>query len=167
MKTHNKGFAPFTVILTIVAILIVGGIAYYAGTMKNTVQLPADTNEQTTPLSTTLPSPYISAQENWPPVIITAATTYSCTAATNEMGSTVERLINNKTFCITTLTEGAAGSSYSTYTYTSANTNTSVKTTTFTLRYQNCGNYAALSEYPLCQNAQASFALDAIVASQF
>lgn len=166
MKTHNKGFAPITVILIVVAILIVGGIAYYAGSMKDPVhsnnQLPGGVI-----MPTTLPSPYISAQENWPPVITTSATTYSCTTASSEMGTTVERTINNKTFCVTTRTEGAAGSSYSTYTYTAAATNTSTKTTTFTLRYSNCGNYYDLPEYPLCQNAQGSFELDVIVASFF
>jgi len=113
--------------------------------------------------STTLLTPYISAQQNWPPVIQTSATAYSCTSAHSEMGNTVEKTINSKTYCITTASDGTAGSIYYTYTYTTSS-GTGTKTTNFILRYVDCGVYSD-PQMTQCKTAQSGFNLDAIIVS--
>lgn len=114
--------------------------------------------------TTTLPTPYIAGQSNWPPVIKISNTTYSCIPSSSEMEKTVEKVINGKTYCVTTFTEGAAGHSYITYTYKTASSAVATKTTSFTLGYQSCGGYSDSTQLT-CKNAQSGFKLDMIIDS--
>jgi hypothetical protein len=117
-----------------------------------------------TPVSTTLPTPYISAQSGWPPVIQNSSTAYSCNIGqVSEVEKIAQKVINGRTYCIDTESEGTAGSTYSTYTYTTANGN-GTKTTNFVLRYVDCGVYSG-PQMTQCKTAQSDFNLDAIVDS--
>jgi len=118
-------------------------------------------------LSTALPA-YISAQSGWPPVIQDSSDEYSCVPTTSEMTKIIQKFINNKVYCVTKFTEGAAGSSYSTYTYkTPFGISNNTKTTTFTLKYVSCGVYGGLgnTQYEQCKKNQTDFNIDAIVDS--
>lgn len=123
------------------------------------------------PVSTTLPQ-YISAQEGWPPVIQNSALAYSCaqSAGSGDVPTVVtQKTINGKTYCVSLVSDAAAGTIYKTYTYTTAS-GAGTKTTTFVLRFVECGNYRDNSttggtQYIQCQANQSSFNIDAIIAS--
>jgi hypothetical protein len=110
-----------------------------------------------------LPDRYVSAQAGWPPVIQLSSDKYSCIVGDSEMKITREALINKKMYCITIFSEGAAGSRYNTYTYTTAFLG-GIKTTSFTLRYTNCGVYFE-PEKAECERVQSNFdlSLNAII----
>lgn len=160
MKT-NKGFAPIAIVLIIIAVLAVGGIAYYAG--KSPIPAPQNTPATTT-VSMTLPIPYISAQSGWPPVIKNSEAAYSCVTGSYGPIQILEGPINGKKYCIKIIEDGAAGSIYHTYTYTTANGNSTTKETVFTLRYVQCGNYSEPQQTE-CKKAQLNFFLNAFVDS--
>lgn len=102
-----------------------------------------DTPQQINPIVdlTKLNTKYIKSQDLWPPKASITAGSYSCTPSNTEVGKVEERDIDGHTYCINTLNEGAAGSTYSIYTYTSAVNTSTVARTTFTLRYVQCMNY--------------------------
>lgn len=176
---YNKGFAPITVFLIVLLIVAIGGIAYFAG--KSSVsnqeqstsrptpsqQYPTSNSQPTTTTNSSLPTAlpqYIGAGFNsWPPVITTSAQSYSCNnigVAPNTEGNdvTAQRVINGKTYCIHTLSDGYAGGRGYTYTYTTSNGN-GTKTTNFTLLYQSCGVWQGdgTTKYSECQTAQSTF----------
>ncbi len=85
---------------------------------------------------------YIST-EAWPPVVTsTAATTLICNATGDGVtaGQKQAKVINNRDYCVTTMSEGAAGSIYTTYNYETL-VNEKMFTVTFTLRSVQCMNY--------------------------
>jgi hypothetical protein len=85
---------------------------------------------------------YIST-EAWPPIVTSSATTtLICDNAGDSASSGQKqlRLINNREYCITIMSEGAAGSTYTTYNYETIVSN-KLFTTTFTLRLIQCLNY--------------------------
>lgn len=138
-----------------------------SGNVLTATSLITVTNSYIPTISTTLPTPYISEQENWPPVIQNSGVAYSCTptSGTLDMPQNVQRVIGNRTYCITTIVDGTAGSIYNTFTYTTASSNGSgTKTANFILRYENCGVYDE-PQHSQCRNAQSNFNLDAIVDS--
>ena len=118
-------------------------------------------------VSSVLPLPeYIYAQGDWPPVVEHLHEKYIC-----EEGSTSgdvplvteERVIDGKTFCITSTSEGAAGSRYEDYSYTTP-THDGIEKVSFTLRYPNCSAYESPTR-ERCEYSQSHFNLDTIVAS--
>ncbi len=162
---YNKGFGSLAVLLIIIAILAVGGIAYYSG--KNSVPKIEQNNNQPQ-LSTTLPQ-YVGAQSGWPPVIQNSLTPYSChtQAQTGDgpNGSTVEVKVGSSIYCRTIMSEGAAGSRYAEYTYVKAN-GSGTKTTNFTLRLPNCDNWDDPEKTQCKTNQNIFFAnLDALIDS--
>ncbi len=79
----------------------------------------------------------------WPPEIVVSAEKFSCKVSGNQVlpgGKTETKIVNGKTYCVTTQSEGAAGSVYTTYIY-----KTSVKpktvSLTFIVRVPQCANY--------------------------
>ncbi|OGI61813.1 hypothetical protein A2645_01015 [Candidatus Nomurabacteria bacterium RIFCSPHIGHO2_01_FULL_39_9] len=173
----KKGFV--NIVLIIVIVLIAGGAGYYfakQSTKEKAVQTELVVQEEqkeikdivlpSAAVSTTLPTPYISAQENWPPVIQNSSTAYSCTATSSETSETAEKIINGRTYCITDFTDCGAGSCYSDRTYVTADSS-GTKTTNFTLRYQNCGGYGGPgdTEFDQCSSARSNFNLDEIIDS--
>jgi hypothetical protein len=179
----DKGFLGVSILIALIIVLAVFGIAYYTVKSSNTPpkdivednfpQVNQNTNVSnnsiTTPIvSTTLPTPYISAQSSWPPVIQNPSTTYSCDVGkgNSDMDErTIQKVINGKTYCIYSNSDGAAGSIYYSYTYTTAGSSSvDIKTTSFTLRYVNCGVYSD-PQMTQCKTAQSGFNLDTIVDS--
>jgi len=187
---YNKGFSALIALL-IVGILTLGVVIYLKNNQAkapsnlsfNSNDLNSEVPINTTPVnstliedlqnenqppstpivSTDLPEPYISAQDNWPPIIENSSVGYTCSNSTSAMSTTISRMVNGRTFCVTTMSEGAAGSTFKTMTYVVAN-GTGIKSTNFTLRYVNCGAYEEpqLSE---CNSAKSGFNLDDIVES--
>lgn len=85
---------------------------------------------------------YIHPQD-WPPKIAFIEEHYTCTQAGTETartGETKQRVINGNTYCVTKVTEGAAGSIYTQYAYAFEK---SGKTAifTFSTRASQCANY--------------------------
>ncbi len=126
---------------------------------------PTSDNPQTfKPLTTT----YITNQD-WPPVVTTIPGEFSCNSSGSEIkpeGKTNERTINGKRYCVTLRSEGAAGSTYTTYTYITplidTPSNNKLVQTVFTLRSVQCDNYDDLQK-TACKNEQMSFSPDSIV----
>ena len=184
----NKGFGLIGILIVAIIVLVAGDVLYNAvkspsSVPQNPIQnpisnpvgvpIPKTTTQAPAPvhvvISTTLPSPYISAQSGWPPVIQNSSVAYFCNVGqTSEVEKIVQKIINGRTYCIDTKSEGAAGSTYSTYTYTTtASGGNGTETTNFVLRYENCGVYGDSSnaQYIQCKTAQTGFNLDAIVDS--
>jgi len=80
----------------------------------------------------------------WPPsVTVTSTDSMQCSAGggqTTAQGETVNETINGNEYCITTQSEGAAGSIYTTYTYSTVVEHNEV-TVKFTVRLPQCMNY--------------------------
>ena len=118
-------------------------------------------------VSSVLPLPeYVYAQGDWPPIVEHLHKKYECHEG-NTGGDvplvTEERVINGKTFCISSTSDAAAGSRYTDYTYTTP-ASTGVEEVHFTLRYPNCGAYES-PEKERCEYSQSHFNLDDVVAS--
>ncbi len=113
-------------------------------------------------VSDMLPTPYISAQSGWPPVIQNSDKAYSCVPGSYIPIEIWERTIDGKKYCVKIESEGAMSHIYRKYTYTTVN-GTGTKTASFILSWVNdCGPYSD-PEFTECQEAQASFDLDSIV----
>ncbi len=91
----------------------------------------------------TLGTKYIQTTTEWPPSVSLKSGSYACSPSGAEVmlgGQTQEKIIGGQTYCITKESEGAAGSTYTTYSY-SFTLNGKVATLTFVLRYPQCANY--------------------------
>lgn len=136
------------------------------------LSIPADTSTATTTDQTDnsgarvvgqLPTKYITA-DNWPPQFSIVTDPFTCKAGTTggDVGSTtIEKTINGHDYCVTTMTEGAAGSSYTTYTYLTSVQGNTLKTT-FTLQYPQCANYDDPQKTE-CIAERSSFNIDSYV----
>lgn len=89
---------------------------------------------------TTLKTKYITTPDTiWPPEKTITTDVFSCNENGDEIklyGKTVLKEINKSNYCITTSSEGAAGSTYTTYKYKKEGMET-----TFILRFVQCDNY--------------------------
>lgn len=149
-------------IYVIITFVIIIGFLLYANLTNDALktQISELVNSETEvfePLTTT----FVTAQD-WPPVVSVTAELYSCETDGSEDATTietVERTINNKKYCITTKSEGAAGSIYKTFTYITPQSDMagseSIKTV-FTLRFPQCENYDE-PEKTECKNEQENF----------
>ncbi|MCE9643018.1 MAG: MliC family protein [Candidatus Andersenbacteria bacterium] len=100
----------------------------------------------------TIPTKYISLVD-WPPKIQVTHEPFACTQAGSEIargGKTEQKTINGTTYCLTTSSEGAAGSMYNQYAYAWYKGDTTV-ILTFSLRLVQCANY----DQPKQQECQA------------
>jgi hypothetical protein len=97
---------------------------------------------------------YISTStEGWPPTAAIVSGTLSCAA-------TDKRMIGDRAYCITRESEGAAGSTFTTYTYATMQ-GTSVASTTFTLRFPQCMNYDD-PQQSACTIEESSYDIDGL-----
>ncbi len=92
-----------------------------------------------------LTTKYINAVD-WPPQVQVVAGPFSCTEP---------KVIAGRTYCVTKVSEGAAGSTYTQYAYALA-LGGQVKTFTFTLRFSQCANYDEPQKSE-CEAERASF----------
>ena len=111
----------------------------------------------------TIPTKYISLVD-WPPKIQVTHEPFACTQAGSEIsrgGKTEQKTINGTTYCVTTSSEGAAGSIYNQYAYAWYKGNTTV-ILTFSLRLVQCGNYDQPKQQE-CQAERDAFTPDTVL----
>ncbi len=101
---------------------------------------------------------------NWPPQVKTTNNEFICNPSGDEVragGRTELRLVDNNKYCLTKESEGAAGSTYTTYTYTFPKDN-QIIIINFVLRFVQCKNYddPQMSE---CEKENSSFDIDSII----
>lgn len=103
------------------------------------------------------PATYIRPVE-WPPGVTVSEGTAECMVGKTEMGETKQASINDHDYCVTTSSEGAAGSVYVDYAYA---TQKDGKTATlaFTLRMTQCGNYDE-PQKTACERERNDFSID-------
>ncbi len=137
--------------ILIIALIVIIGFIVFTNSKKDA--------PDTTLYSTDLETKYISvADEVWPPQKITAEGIFSCDESGSEImagGQTILKEIDGSNYCITTRSEGAAGSIYNTYTYKKAYSGM-VAETTFTLRFVQCANYDDLQKTE-CEFERSTF----------
>ena len=103
---------------------------------------------------------YIYTQE-WPPKVEVANVPYTCKETNIEERITAERIINGRTYCVTEISEGAAGHIYIQYTYAFSKNN-NVISLAFTLSFVQCGNYDEPGKQE-CEEERHKFDIDGIV----
>lgn len=112
----------------------------------------------------TIPTTYIHTVD-WPPKLQLVEGPFTCIQAGQEIdraGKTESRVINGKDYCVTTLTEGAAGSTYTQYAY-ATQIGGKVAVLTFTLRQaSSCSNYDDPQKSE-CEAERATFTIDPII----
>ena len=102
--------------------------------------------------------------ESWPPKVSVLNKTFTCTGGGSEnaqLGITTKTIINGTEYCVTKESEGAAGSTYTTYTYAFATANKTIALN-FIIRSVQCDNYDD-PQKTACKNERASFDLDSMV----
>lgn len=111
----------------------------------------------------TLATKYISLVD-WPPKVQVVSDSLTCTQAGSETaraGKTVQKIIDGNTYCVTTSSEGAAGSVYTQYAYAFSQANKTV-ILTFSLRFVQCVNYDQPKQQE-CQAERDAFTPDIIL----
>lgn len=111
----------------------------------------------------TIPTKYISLVD-WPPKIQVVHEPFACTQAgsqTARAGKTEQKIINGITYCVTTESEGAAGSVYTQYAYAWYKGDATV-ILTFSLRFVQCANYDQPKQQE-CQAERDTFTPDTIL----
>jgi len=107
---------------------------------------------------------YISVVD-WPPIVKIETGTYSCKTTSQEVSSksdiTLQRMVDDRIYCVNVKHEGAAGSVYSSYTYITPK-NGKLINVSFTLRYPNCNNYDE-EQNKACASEREAFDIDATV----
>lgn len=101
---------------------------------------------------------------DWPPQVQVLNEPFTCTEGGSETaraGQTLKRMVDDRTYCVTKVTEGAAGSIYTQYAYTFPRGSKTV-IFTFSIRYSQCGNYSE-PEKTECENLRTAFDLDGVI----
>ena len=109
------------------------------------------------------PTEFITPQ-TWPPIVSVSDEPFVCEEGGSEIqasGQTVKKVLGGNTFCVTTQSEGAAGSTYTTYTYSMMKEESLLKLN-FVLRFVQCYNYDD-PQRTECLLEQKSFKLDNLV----
>ncbi len=101
---------------------------------------------------------------DWPPQTEVLNKQFTCTEAGSETaraGQTLKRIVNDRTYCVTKVTEGAAGSIYTEYAYAFPKDD-KIVIFTFSIRFVQCGNYGE-PEKTECENVRTAFNLDGVI----
>jgi hypothetical protein len=101
---------------------------------------------------------------DWPPSVAVADIPFTCVdggVEVTDAGETVKRTIDGRDYCVTKLTEGAAGSMYTQYAYATEIENRFVSFT-FGLRAVQCGNYDD-PQRTACEAERATFNIDSVI----
>lgn len=110
-----------------------------------------------------LPTFYSEALD-WPPDIQVLDDPFTCTEAgdaTARAGKTEIRIINGREYCVTEVTEGAAGSVFTQYAYMFP-LNSKAAVLTFSTRSVQCGNFDEQQKRG-CEEEKSTFNLDALI----
>ncbi len=113
-----------------------------------------------------LDTTYISTAD-WPPQVSVIGGSLNCTEAgseTERSGKTEKKGIDGRTYCVTKVTEGAAGSVYTQYAYLTETGDDKLISLTFSLRFVQCGNYEE-PDKSQCETERTTFNMDSIVDS--
>ena len=111
----------------------------------------------------TLTTTYIHPVD-WPPQVQILNEPFACVEAGLEIaraGRTEKRTVDNRVYCRTIESEGAAGSTYTNYAYAFSKKNKTV-ILAFTLRSVQCDNYDD-PQKTACKNERSSFDIDSVV----
>jgi hypothetical protein len=101
---------------------------------------------------------------DWPPKVQVLSGPFSCTDAgepTTVAGKTEKKIINGHEYCITTVVEGAAGSTFTQYAY-EREINGHELNFTFTLRQPQCANYDD-PQKTACESEEATFDINTLI----
>ncbi len=101
---------------------------------------------------------------DWPPVAQVVIGPFECLTAGEETaraGRTEPRVIDGREWCVTKVSEGAAGSVYTQYAYATEREDGRVIIFTWTSRAPQCANYDEL-ESVICEEEKESFNADSI-----
>ncbi len=112
-----------------------------------------------------LPTKYITPEE-WPPLVEMTSNPFVCEegdilAADGPLKRAERRTVGDRVYCVVTSSEGAAGSTYTTYDYITAQGDFTARVA-FTLRTPQCANYDD-SERVACESEQGSYDVDGLV----
>jgi hypothetical protein len=111
-----------------------------------------------------LTTTYIRPQQ-WPPQLTLTSDVFSCKEGglgiNGLPGMTIQKTIGDITYCIESVSDGTAGTFYTTYTYTFQKANKLVKFV-FILAYPQCDNYSEPSKTN-CVNESQTFDLDTLI----
>jgi hypothetical protein len=113
-----------------------------------------------------LSTKYITSVNPWPPKVTFTNGNFTCNetgSEINQNGITARKIIRGKEYCVTTQSEGAAGSTYTTYTYTTS-IGSKLASTSFVLRFPQCMNYDDPKQTE-CKNERSSFNSDILADS--
>jgi len=140
-------------ILLILSIIIISGLFYYYFNKKE--EPKQIVFEEIKAIDTK----YISEQV-WPPVItISEVSEFACNETPKESSLSGKRVyrenIDGQEYCISALSQGAAGSVYTEYSYSTIKFNKLI-TLDFTLRFNQCYNYEE-DKIPECVSERESF----------
>jgi len=157
----------------ILVVIIAAGIGgYYWWLKTNTITNPPDEMANwhvvnTNDLSFRYPdlsTKYITPQ-SWPPQITESNGSFSCVEGgqnnSGQPGMTIQKTIEDNTYCIENTSEGTAGTFYTTYVYT-VQLNDKLVAARFTLGYIECGNFSDL-QMTECENERQTFNLDILI----
>ena len=117
-----------------------------------------------------LATKYMHVQETAAKITIASTTPYVCNlAGTDESmvvsGKTEKHTVGRNEYCVTAQSEGAAGSTYTTYHYLVAHDKGTIGFD-FTVQYVQCGNYNE-TEKKACEAERAIFSIDSYVNQLF
>lgn len=102
---------------------------------------------------------------DWPPKVQWTHEAFTCVEAGTEIAGaekTEKRMVDDRVYCVTKQSEGAAGSVYITYTYVSAVKNNGTIVVTFTLQAVQCANYDD-PQKTACEQEREAFDLDSTI----
>lgn len=111
-----------------------------------------------------IPTTYISAVE-WPPQVTQINGNFACAESGSEVtqaGRTEKLKIDGREYCLTKVSESAAGSTYTQYLYTTATPNKKLINITFSLRFVQCVNYDDPKKTE-CLNERSIFNIDSLI----
>lgn len=140
---HNVSHKKAFIVMSLIALGVVSFWFYENNNTSNVVKVDPVINnyvQQDVRLQTS----YISSPDSiWPPVVESTPGSFECTETGNQIkqgGMTSKKIISGKTYCVTLESQGAAGSTYTSYTYKTL-INGKIATINFVLRFVQCANY--------------------------
>jgi hypothetical protein len=148
--------------LIVPAVVFLAGLAYLLSLDGEPVRVPSvpegwrtsepDAQGMTFWYPATLPSEYYS-EVAWPPSVEHLAQEYSCV-------DVEERIIEDRPYCVSETSEGAVGSTYTTYEYRTDRED-GVFRIMFTIRFPQCLNYDEPKQ-SACKSEQDAFSPDTL-----
>lgn len=165
---QDEKVKSFLSILLFLMLIFIIGVFYVTSKKNNAQEQIKDWSISTsTPVTFKYPialsTTYISASD-WPPQLQILNSVFTCTEGGSEIqrtGLTQAKKINGNNYCITTFSEGAAGSIYTLYAYAFPKDDKTF-ILTFTTRSTQCANYPD-PQKTACENERNTFKIDNLI----